>query len=92
MPWRVSFVGSSLASLWAAAAAGLGVTVRTELWLPEKVAKIDPAMNALPPLSSIGLTLHRAESQLSPPAEALALLVTNDVLSALSPGVRTQAA
>jgi DNA-binding transcriptional LysR family regulator len=81
--WRISFVGSSLASLWAAAAAGLGVTVRTELWLPEKVTKIAPIADALPSLSSIGLTLHRAEAELPPPAEALASLVTNDVLSAI---------
>jgi DNA-binding transcriptional LysR family regulator len=83
IPWRISFVGSSLASLWAAAAAGLGVTVRMELWLPEKVAKIDPSAEGLPPLSSIGLTLHRAEARLSPAAYALASLVTADVLSAI---------
>jgi DNA-binding transcriptional LysR family regulator len=82
-PWRVSFVGSSLSSLWAAAAAGPGITVRTELWLPEKVAKIDPSTEGLPPLSSIGLTLHRTQARLSPAAEALGSLVTTDVLSAI---------
>jgi DNA-binding transcriptional LysR family regulator len=82
-PWRISFVGSSLASLWAAAAAGLGVTVRTELWLPPKVVKLDPSSEQLPPLSSIGLALHRAEARLSPAAEALASLVQSDVLSAI---------
>jgi DNA-binding transcriptional LysR family regulator len=81
-PWRVSFVGSSLASLWAAAAAGLGVTVRTELWLPSSVAKIK-SRHDLPPLPSIGLTLHQAEARLSPVAEALASLVTGDVMSAI---------
>ena len=84
--WRVSFVGSSLASLWAAAAAGLGVTVRTELWLPSKVAKIEPSPQALPLLPKIGLTLHRAEARLSPAAEALASLVTADVVSAFGSG------
>nr|WP_281029226.1 LysR substrate-binding domain-containing protein [Rhizobium deserti] len=82
-PWGVSFVGSSLSSLWAAAAAGLGITVMTELWLPEKVAKMDPSAEGLPPLSSIGLTLHRAEARLSPAADPLASLVTADVLSAI---------
>jgi DNA-binding transcriptional LysR family regulator len=83
-PWRVSFVGSSLSSLWAAAAAGLGITVRTELWLPEKVAKIDASTEGLPPLSSIGLTLHRTEARLSPAADALAALVTADVMYAIN--------
>jgi DNA-binding transcriptional LysR family regulator len=86
-PWRVSFVGSSLASLWAAAAAGLGVTVRTELWLPRKVARIDRSREELPLLSSIGLILHRAEARLSPAAEALASLVANDVLAAIRSNV-----
>ncbi len=31
IPWRVAFTSPSLSGLWAAAAAGLGVTVRTEL-------------------------------------------------------------
>ncbi len=83
MPWRISFLGSSLASLWAAAAAGLGVTVRTELWLPPKVARIDPLPDQLPALPSLGLTLHRAQARLSPAAEALASLVTNHVVSAM---------
>jgi hypothetical protein len=51
--------------------------------LTAAVAKIDPAREGLPPLSSIGLTLHRAEARLSPAADALASLVTADVLSAI---------
>jgi DNA-binding transcriptional LysR family regulator len=42
IPWRVSFTSPSLAGLWAAASAGLGVTVRTRYGLPSTVAVIDP--------------------------------------------------
>ncbi|WP_244490658.1 LysR substrate-binding domain-containing protein, partial [Rhizobium sp. Root268] len=42
LAWRIAFVGSSLASLWAAAKAGLGVTVRTKIGLPDTVASITP--------------------------------------------------
>lgn len=84
--WRISFIGSSLASLWAAAAAGLGLTVRTGLWLPPKVTLIERSSKPLPALPSLGLALHRAEVRLPPAAEALAAMVATNVLSAIDAG------
>jgi len=55
-PWRLSFTSPSLAGLWAAAEAGLGVTMRTRIGLPASLAPLD----RLPPLPEIALTLHQA--------------------------------
>lgn len=50
--WRISFSSPSLSGLWAAVAAGLGVTVRTELATPPRVVPVRSArLPALPPLA-----------------------------------------
>ena len=41
IPWRVPFTSPSLSGLWAAAAAGLGLTVRTRYGLPASVSAFD---------------------------------------------------
>jgi DNA-binding transcriptional LysR family regulator len=51
IPWRLAFTSPSLSGLWAAAAAGLGVTVRTELGTPARVRRLrDRRLPALPAL------------------------------------------
>ncbi|GGF32291.1 LysR family transcriptional regulator [Aliidongia dinghuensis] len=55
-PWRLSFTSPSLAGLWAAAEAGLGVTMRTRIGLPATLTVLDN----LPALPDIALTLHQA--------------------------------
>jgi DNA-binding transcriptional LysR family regulator len=54
--WRLAFTSPALAGLWAAAAAGLGVTIRTRVGMPATVR----VLHDLPPLPDIALTLHRA--------------------------------
>jgi DNA-binding transcriptional LysR family regulator len=52
LAWRVSFSSPSLSGLWAAVAAGLGVTVRTELATPPRVVPLRTSrLPALPPLA-----------------------------------------
>ena len=52
LPWRVAFSSPSLSGLWAAVAAGLGVTVRTELGTPPRVVRcLDRRLPALPSLA-----------------------------------------
>jgi DNA-binding transcriptional LysR family regulator len=63
IPWRLAFTSASLAGLWAAAAAGLGITVRTVIGMPRSLAALDPAASGLPALSRTALSLHRAEDQ-----------------------------
>ncbi|GGD61178.1 LysR substrate-binding domain-containing protein [Caballeronia grimmiae] len=80
--WRVAFTSPSLAGLWAAAAAGLGVTVRTCYGLPSTVRALDESECGLPSLPSIPLALHRASAGGSAPVERLASLVVESVREA----------
>lgn len=74
-PWRAAFTSPSLAGLWAAVSAGLGITVRTPLGLPASVRVLTPGEFGLPLLPSIALTLYQAQSQPGPVAAALADIV-----------------
>jgi DNA-binding transcriptional LysR family regulator len=58
--WRIAFTSPSLAGLWAAAAAGLGVTVRTGHGLPSSVRALDEAETGLPALPALALELLHA--------------------------------
>ncbi|MRW86031.1 LysR family transcriptional regulator [Pseudoduganella sp. FT26W] len=69
IPWRIAFTSPGLSGVWAAVAAGLGVTVRTAVGLPPSLRLLETA--ALPPLPDIGLRLYRAEAALHPPAQRL---------------------
>jgi DNA-binding transcriptional LysR family regulator len=80
--WRVAFTSPSLSGLWAAAAAGLGVTVRTSYGLPSTVRPLDTGEGGLPALPSIPLALHRASGKGSPLVERLASLVVESVREA----------
>lgn len=69
IPWRIAFTSPGLSGVWAAAAAGLGVTVRTGMGLPSSLRLLDAA--GLPSLPQVGLRLHRAEAELDAPAQRL---------------------
>jgi DNA-binding transcriptional LysR family regulator len=71
LPWRVAFTSPSLAGIWAAVGAGLGVTVRTSAGLPPELAPLQ----GLPRLPSIGLQLHRCDEQPAPPVQRLEALL-----------------
>ena len=83
IPWRLAFVSPSLGGLWAAAAAGLGVTVRTPIGLPASVRALAPGERGLPALPSLGLVLHRAEAEPSPVAARLASIMLQAVRDAV---------
>jgi DNA-binding transcriptional LysR family regulator len=69
-PWRLAFTTPSLSGLWAAAAAGLGVTVRTPLGLPSPLAVLGKS-SGLPKLPQIALSLYTAQPE---PPQAVARL------------------
>lgn len=81
--WRLAFVSPSLGGLWAATAAGLGLTIRTPIGLPAKVRPLAPKTIGLPDLPKLGLVLHRAEAEPQPAAVRLAELVLQSVQGAL---------
>ena len=59
LAWTVAFASPTLASLWGAVGAGLGVTVRTPLGLPPGL-KIMREADGLPSLPSVFLGLYSA--------------------------------
>ncbi len=83
IPWRLAFTSPSLSGIWAAVAAGLGVTVRTRAGLPESVK----VLKSLPRLPHVGLNLHRAEADASPAVRRLEELLLTQ-LEAGVPEVR----
>ena len=80
--WRLAFVSPSLGGLWAATAAGLGVTVRTPVGLPASLRALAPGEAGLPGLPSLGLDLHRAEAEPGPAAARLASIIIQAVADA----------
>ncbi|PZM10303.1 LysR substrate-binding domain-containing protein [Rhizobium tubonense] len=81
--WRVAFVSPSLGGLWAATAAGLGITIRTPLGLPDRVRPMSSGEAGLPPLPKLDLVLHRAEAEQSPATERLATIMLQAVRQSL---------
>jgi len=61
LPWRLAMTTPSLAGLWCGVRAGLGITVRTALFLPSKLG-IVPAGAGLPMLPPIDIKLYCAAS------------------------------
>ncbi|MHB1057039.1 MAG: LysR substrate-binding domain-containing protein [Rhodanobacter sp.] len=79
--WRMAFTSASLAGVWAAVAAGLGITLRTPLGLPANVRQLDAA---LPKPGTLGLALHRPESELAPATARLASIIRQDLRVAMN--------
>lgn len=80
--WRLAFTSPSLGGVWAAVAAGLGVTVRTGFGLASGLRILDGAHAGLPPLGSIGLALHRSAPELAAPAQRLEAIILDSIRDA----------
>jgi len=61
LPWRLAMTTPSLAGLWGGVRAGLGITVRTALFLPSNLG-IVPGSAGLPALPAIDIKLYCAAS------------------------------
>nr|WP_315592389.1 LysR substrate-binding domain-containing protein [uncultured Cupriavidus sp.] len=72
IPWRVTFSSPSLGGLWAATAAGLGLTVRSRYGLPASVRALPATETGLPALPTMLLVMVRAAASLPPEVERLA--------------------
>lgn len=73
--WTSAFISPSLAGLWAAVSAGLGVMVRTPLGLPNGLQVLAPGEQGLPPLPGLALSLYHARGRPGSVAAALADIV-----------------
>lgn len=88
--WRLAFSSPSLAGIWAAVAAGLGLTIRTDIGLPPTVAALRPEASGLPALPKLGLRLHRKDAEGDPVTQRLADILLQAARTAL-PGDQNQA-
>lgn len=79
-PWRIAFTSPSLAGIWAAVDAGLGITVRTSAGRPERLGLLD----GLPRLPSVGLGLLRSDKTPSPPVQRLEQLLQAHLKTSLA--------
>jgi DNA-binding transcriptional LysR family regulator len=77
--WRLAFTSPSLPGLWAAAEAGLGITLRTTISMPPGLRALDPVATGLPALPLVPLALHRAEKGAGAAAEKLKQIVLDTV-------------
>lgn len=83
IPWRHAFTSASLSALWAASAAGLGLTVRTPIGMPASLRILDPQEAGLPRLPAIGLSLYRAQTIAGPAVNRLEELLLQAVQEAV---------
>jgi DNA-binding transcriptional LysR family regulator len=86
--WRLAFTSPSLAGLWAAAEAGLGITLRTSIGVPKTLAALDTTVSGLPPLPTTPLSVHRAESEPSAAVTRLAEILHETIVQEIDGDVR----
>jgi DNA-binding transcriptional LysR family regulator len=83
IPWRIAFTSPSLAGLWAAVEAGLGISPRTTAQLPDWL-KVLGKPYKLPKLPSIDLSLYDRGRPLTPAAMRLKQILTDTIPAGLS--------
>jgi len=78
-PWRLVFTSPSLSGLWAAAEAGLGITLRTTISMPNTLAALNSEVTGLPQLPTVPLTLHLTEAEPNMAARRLTDIVLDTI-------------
>lgn len=71
IPWRVALTSPSVGGIWAAVAAGLGLTLRTRVGLPGHLSVV----SGLPSVPSLGYVLHSGGDDITPATRQLAALI-----------------
>jgi DNA-binding transcriptional LysR family regulator len=90
IPWRIAFTSPSLAGLWAAVDAGLGISPRTIAHVPQWLHVLGKA-DKLPKLPSIDLSLYDRGHTLTPAAARLKQILTDTIPPNLLANRRSQA-
>lgn len=83
LAWRMAFSSPSLGGIWAAVAAGLGLTIRTDIGLPANVRALAPGLLGLPALPKMALHLHQKDAELDPVAARLGEILLEAVRDVL---------
>ncbi|MCC6471250.1 MAG: LysR family transcriptional regulator [Alphaproteobacteria bacterium] len=91
IPWRIAVTSPSLAGLWAAVDAGLGVTVRPEISMPAHRKGIG-RVAGMPALPAVRLALFMGESEPARPVAMLEAILRNVLREGVAPRRTTKAA
>ena len=83
IPWRIAFTSPSLAGLWAAVEAGLGISPRTTAHLPSWLRVLGKPYK-LPKLPSVDLSLYDRGRPLTPAAMRLKAILTETIPAGLT--------
>lgn len=84
---RVVFQSPSLAGLWSAVNAGLGITIRTPLVVPQGLVQLKPRSSGLPPLPHVEFAMYVANE----PGRSLAWDVAAVLADILETSIRSAA-
>ncbi|MEW6638969.1 MAG: LysR substrate-binding domain-containing protein [Pseudomonadota bacterium] len=82
VPWRIAFTSPSLHGLWAAVAAGLGVTLRTTVGLPATLRAVADRLPAIAE-AALPVCLHDGGRTLAPTQAALRATIVATVMENL---------
>ena len=83
MPYRIAASSPSLDGLWAALLAGLGITARTGLRLPEGLVSA-ASLFGLPALGTLPVTVHRNPQSTGIAVDRMKVLLTEAVQATLA--------
>jgi DNA-binding transcriptional LysR family regulator len=78
--WRLAFTSPSLAGLWAATEAGLGVTLRTAISLPRSLTVLKPSSFGLPALPKVQLALCKKKSDVANAVKRLSEILRETIV------------
>lgn len=87
--WRPALTSGSVADMWAAAQAGLGITIRTEIGLPAGCRVLTPS-SGLPPLPDIAVFMLTHKKAPSPAVKRL-IDILHDTITAQLNDIRKRA-
>jgi DNA-binding transcriptional LysR family regulator len=82
--WRIAVTSTSLAGLWAAISAGLGITMRTEIGLPGHLKALEGSGGLPVALPWLSLLLHHTQAQQSPVTNKLAEIMRDSLRQSLA--------
>jgi len=72
IPWRIAFTSHSLSGLWAGVSAGLGVTLRTGIGLPDA---LQTDRGLLPDAGELGMALHTCDRSTNAAVSSMRALI-----------------
>lgn len=80
IPWEIVFSSPSLAGLWAATRANIGLTVRSSYWIPPGLVALGATDCGLPDLGDTDVTIHYYEHTLAPELIEVVRFIERSVL------------